>query len=362
MSPIEVLYAERYGCLQNVSVHLTPLHAFIGPNDSGKSTILRAVRTAVQLAIGGFASGPAPSWVPFDPAISRDDTPYLSLALTRRPSDPGRYRYHVRKLKEGDFELGEIITGTREIKAGRTMYDLKGLVQTRQDPGAVAIREQLEGEARLLRLDPDALRQSSGLIVEGQELDYLDDRGLGLPGVYDAIQNRGDGSFDRIAEDVRRLFPTIKNLRLRNVSANEKVLETKLNDGTLVPASLMSEGLLFYLAFAAIPHLVGTSVLLVEEPENGLHPARIRDVVRVLREISKRTQVLIATHSPLVINELEPEEVTVTTRHPEEGTRATPLKETPSFEERAKVYALGELWLAYANGDDEAPLLGENTG
>ena len=106
-----------------------------------------------------------------------------------------------------------------------------------------------------------------------------------------------------------------------------------------------------------MPHLEPTALLLIEEPENGLHPARIAEVMRVLRAISERTQVILATHSPLVINELLPDEVTIVTRDKDRGTKATRMKDTPGFEDRAKVYALGELWLSYANGEDEAPLL-----
>jgi hypothetical protein len=40
----------------------------------------------------------------------------------------------------------------------------------------------------------------------------------------------------------------------------------------------------------------------------------------------------------------------------EAGTHLSPIKETPHFEERSKVYALGELWLSYADGKSEAPL------
>ena len=50
---IRRLDAKNYGCLRDVNIaSLTPLHAFIGPNDSGKSTILRAVRV-----LSAFASG-----------------------------------------------------------------------------------------------------------------------------------------------------------------------------------------------------------------------------------------------------------------------------------------------------------------
>ena len=65
------------------------------------------------------------------------------------------------------------------------------------------------------------------------------------------------------------------------------------------------------------------------------------------------TQVVMATHSPLVINEMEPHEVSLVTRTPEEGTNVTLMKDTPNFEKRSKVYALGELWLAYADGNTD---------
>jgi hypothetical protein len=100
-------------------------------------------------------------------------------------------------------------------------------------------------------------------------------------------------------------------------------------------------------------------LLLVEEPENGLHPARIGEVVQIFRELSKTTQVLIATHNPLVVNELRPEEVSVVTRTPHEGTKVTPISNTPNFKERSEIYALGELWVSYADGKTEAPLFTE---
>jgi predicted ATP-dependent endonuclease of OLD family len=79
--------------------------------------------------------------------------------------------------------------------------------------------------------------------------------------------------------------------------------------------------------------------------------------MNILKEISKTTQVLIATHSPLVVNELEPDQVTIVTRDKERGTQTRLLKDTNDFESRSKVYMPGELWLSYANGVDEAGLL-----
>ena len=128
---------------------------------------------------------------------------------------------------------------------------------------------------------------------------------------------------------MRELFPSIQSIGLDNISSSTKAIQIQLQSGEWVPAQFMSEGLLYYLAFAAIPYLDPAAVILVEEPENGLHPARIAEVMRVLREVSKTTQVLLATHSPLVINEMKPEEVSVVTRPPEKGTQVTRIDKTP---------------------------------
>ena len=111
------------------------------------------------------------------------------------------------------------------------------------------------------------------------------------------------------------------------------------------------------LAFAILPYVHPTAILLVEEPENGLHPSRIAEVVKVLREVSSRMQVILATHSPLVINELQPEEVTILTRDAKAGTQAKRMDRTTHFQPRQQVYALGELWLSFADGVDEAALV-----
>lgn len=49
------------------------------------------------------------------------------------------------------------------------------------------------------------------------------------------------------------------------------------------------------------------------------------------------------------------------TRTPERGTIATPLPRTKNFEQRSKVYALGELWLNYADGELESELVADST-
>ncbi|MFT3839384.1 MAG: ATP-binding protein [Myxococcaceae bacterium] len=187
---------------------------------------------------------------------------------------------------------------------------------------------------------------------------FLDQHGSGLPGVYEALITRSYSEFQQISAEISQLFPTVKQLQLKTPTSGTKALGVLLRDGTWVRAQEMSEGLLYFLAFAVLRYVSRPALVLIEEPETGLHPARIREVASVLRAVSKQTQVIVATHSPLFINELQADEVSLITRDASTGTHARLLKDTENFEERSKIYALGELWLSYADGTSEGGLVG----
>lgn len=194
-------------------------------------------------------------------------------------------------------------------------------------------------------------------------MEFADENGNGLASVYQAINSRTARAFIAIEESLQRLFPSVASLQVQPVNPTNHSLFVTLRDGSVLAPEQMSEGMLYYLAFAALQHLSPVAVLCVEEPENGLHPARIKEVVGMLRRISEGgTQVILATHSPLVLNELDPTEVTVVTRPKGGATQVTPMIETANFQQRSRVYALGELWVSYADGEVEAPLMHAEQG
>lgn len=79
------------------------------------------------------------------------------------------------------------------------------------------------------------------------------ERGKGLAAIYDAIMVRDLPTFINLNEKLSELFPSVKGISLINPTSSTKAMGVKLVDGTFVPTELMSEGLLYYLAFAAIP-------------------------------------------------------------------------------------------------------------
>lgn len=321
---VETVRIQNFGCVRDATLELTRLHALIGPNDSGKSTVLAALQTACGLTQTGS--------VAVVPLGSLDSQVSMS--------------WHVAGVRRAV-----------ELRAQGGKWDIQ--LSRSQDEGVPFELRPAQG-AMMVRWDPDSIRRASELVPEGRPL-KVDERGDGIAAVYDAVLSRDRVAFDEIEARVRRLFPTIKSIWLPTSAGSKKSLGVILNDGTRVHANAMSEGLLYWLAFAILPQISRTAFVLVEEPENGLHPSRITEVMSVLRDISTSRQVIIATHSPLVINELQPEEVTILTRTAEQGTRATRIDRTTHFQQREKVYALGELWLSFADGSSEAALVPPQT-
>lgn len=318
---IERIRVRNFRCIQSVGFPLTPLHALIGPNDSGKSTLLEALRA---ISAGG----------------SEEKSELTAYSGERGLSRVGPNLFpHV-----SDVDPSKAASSIAFQLPGSAKKPLVSLLSP----------------VRFLRLDPDGMRQPTNLIPHGQSLEF-GPRGEGLAAVYDALLSRRLPVFLEISKRFTELFPTARAIQLTNPSQTTKALGVELTDGRGITADRLSEGMLYWLAFAALPYLQPTPLILIEEPENGLHPSRIGDVMRVLREVSKTSQIILATHHPLVINELQSDEVTLITRTPEHGTIATPLSITKNFEQRAKVYALGELWLNYADGEFESDLVAEST-
>jgi predicted ATPase len=83
-------------------------------------------------------------------------------------------------------------------------------------------------------------------------------------------------------------------------------------------------------------------LILLDEPELGLHPAAIQVLASLLRAASQRSQILLATQSVTLINQFDPEDVVVADRQ-DGGTTFTRLS-SETFSNWLDEYSIGELW------------------
>jgi predicted ATPase len=110
-------------------------------------------------------------------------------------------------------------------------------------------------------------------------------------------------------------------------------------------ASSFSDGTLRFIALATLflqPVELRPSVILVDEPELGLHPYAIELLASLIKQASKETQVIAATQSSLLLDQFDPEDVLVANRV-DGATKIERLKAEP-LAEWLKEYSLGQLW------------------
>lgn len=372
---ITSLRISHFKAAASVTVPLGPITVLIGPNDSGKSTILQALmalsravekaRLAPEQLLGcSLAIAPTNQDLSTDIEISAQGATSFGPAR-HRPFRydvviSARHQTIVREYIELDNQIlaqtgpgmGSTLTSKvfEGIGGGRYPHTLlSGIINSPilaelKAPGFEVVANELG--ATLLRLESRAIARPSRL---GEPL--LDD-GSGLVGIVDELLTSGIGEdkIARVNEVIRTLSPHVKGVAAKLHPSGGKELHFALRSGVVVPASQMSDGIVIASALVLIAIGVGAQRLLIEEPENGLHPRQLRVVADTLRSIATEhgTQVILTTHSPLLLNHFGAEETLLVTRT-ENGVSVRPMSETQGFEELATEMSLGELW--YNVGD-----------
>jgi hypothetical protein len=200
----------------------------------------------------------------------------------------------------------------------------------------------------------------------------MEPTGFGLALLLDDILGYDRNLFISLEQRFQTIFPDVKSIKLISEEAYSSpvddprqipILQKSAGKGIWfefksigdpIPARQVSDGLLRILAYIAILHLPHPPrVLLIEEPENGIHPIRLKEVLAILRELIKkqaRTQVILTTHSPYAVDLFEPEEVTLCKKEDDGSVSVRRLSESQAVRDQQGVFTLGEIWTS--EGDE----------
>ena len=176
--------------------------------------------------------------------------------------------------------------------------------------------------------------------------DFLEEdaRNLGMV-LNDLEQHPGAGPWTMIMDKLKRLYDGIKRITIKVQAGTVQVYLHEKGVGA-VPATRLSDGTIRFLCLLTILcHPSPPPLICIEEPELGLHPDALPIIAETLVEASQRTQVVVTTHSDILVSHLTevPESVIVCERD-DAGTHLRRLEREP-LEEWLRKYTLGELWL-----------------
>ena len=160
------------------------------------------------------------------------------------------------------------------------------------------------------------------------------------------MQEKEPDHFQNIQDIVRQIAPFFGSFKLEPSKLNESKIRlewTETGSDTYFNASSLSDGTLRFICLATLlmqPQL--PAVVLLDEPELGLHPAAIAILADLLSSAAERTQVIVSTQSVTLINHFEPQSVWAVDRIDNQSVFRHLGQD--DMRDWLDDYALGELW------------------
>jgi predicted ATPase len=368
---LKKLEVKNFLALRDVSIDLEPFTVIVGPNASGKSTILevlhrlcalRSEQRRVLVEGGDFPEKlDSRGWINPSEVLSKNtkpDFPFIqwqiyseseNIQINLQSEIPNLLNHWVMYLKISSIDK---VHDFGYLNASTNPFSVVGLTDVVRKivPYSINLRPNMQKMA---------LASYSPLINPVLESD-----GSGLATACVNIQQEQPEAFERIQQSLRAVIPTIKRFRFHRTKATiqnyvngepksdwtgiAEELIFDFVDADAISAKYVSEGTLLALCvLTAAARFEGEALVLIDDLERGLHPKAVHDLVKTLRELQKvnpKLQIVATSHSPYVLDELEPHEVRVVTRDADKGTIVGRLTDHPNFEKWKDAMLPGEFW------------------
>ncbi len=394
---IEQLHVENFRALRSVTLDdLTPITVLLGPNGSGKSTVFDVFNFLSEC----FQFGLRHAWDRRGRAKeikTRGQTGPVVIELKYREDENSPLMtYHL----SVDEEMGKLVVAEESLawrrgkKHGYPFKFLKyergqGFAISGDEPDEQATRKKFDLPLR----SPDLLAVNTlGQLAEHPRVaalrefiadwyvSYLsieDTRNQPEAGPQERLSKTGDNLSNVIqylGEQHPAILDKIFGILQCRIPRLESVRATPMPDGRLllqikdapferpILSRFASDGTLKMLAYLVVLHSPDLPQFIgIEEPENFLHHRLLPELAEECQATAERSQLLITTHSPFLLNAFRPEEVRLLYRDELGATQAlnaARIQGIKAFmDEGAK---LGQLWTeGYFNvGDPFSPAIG----
>lgn len=248
---------------------------------------------------------------------SEPEAPATILIAPGKKRTPRGWRKVVNKVPESgnDYFRSEITGWNVMFRVGSRKAALAGLPQdVARFPVAMWMRDLLTQGIHILALNSVAMRSPSS----PSEPHTFRVDGSNLPLVVQDLKQQHQRVFEAWVEHIRTVLPDVETISVveRPEDRHLYLAVQYAGGGDPVPSWLLSDGTLRLLALTLLAYLPEhEGIYLIEEPENGIHPRAVEAVFQSLSSVYDG-QVLIATHSPLIVGLASREQILCFARNP----------------------------------------------
>ena len=178
----------------------------------------------------------------------------------------------------------------------------------------------------------------------GQPVLRLEEDGHNLAQMLAHYRDNHKSVFEELTDLVKRFYEPVKSVEVRIVSTHLQIAIEE-HGGFSVPAYRLSDGMLRWLAMLSILlNPTPPAVTCIDEPELGLHPDIIPTLAELLREASARTQLIVTTHSPSLVDAFSEDPGAICVSEKIKGSTVIRRLSQEDLAAWLKEYSLGDLW------------------
>jgi len=168
----------------------------------------------------------------------------------------------------------------------------------------------------------------------------------------DYLLRRERNRFFSIVDAMKEHIPGLEEVDIATPSPERRQIDLVIEGGMKIPAARASAGVRLIIVFIALAyHPSPPKLILIEEPEIGVHPKRLERIMGLFREITEGkhgehpAQVILSTHSPYLLDlvDLETDQVLVFSRQ-EGGSRTVEAADKERLKDFLDEFMLGEVW------------------
>lgn len=355
LKSLEISGYKSISSTEPLTLELGDATILLGANGAGKSNIISFFRM-----LGFMMSGAFQRFV----ALSGTNQVFLHFGTKKTSSINGKLKMSYGEDEDNySFTLtpaagGRLIISDEKItwtKIGNTKPFEKIITGNFLESGLPQINDSTAKTIKRLLSQCKAyqfhdsstngpLRQAS-LVGAAQ---YLQAEGNNLASFLFFLKGNYPNEYNRIVSYIRTVMPQFGDFYLEPVNNYVSLSWTdSLDNDYVFTADQFSDGTVRFIALATLllqPENTMPSVIIIDEPELGLHPFAIDQLIEMIKDASLHSQVIIATQSPLLIDGFSADCITVLEQNNiHHNTTAKHLDEK-NLKVWLNDYTLGELW------------------
>lgn len=342
---------ENFKCFKSAEVELDPFTALVGENDTGKSAFLQAIKLASIVGVRGEIklSDTGQYGLPLSEPVFWKGRTDADLAIGVVGEKPERAWVECTREKDVLFKVKTLLSLADQTDRTPTSPKLTAVEDGGIEAGRGIIKTAV-GKAEYYAFRAEDLRKPSSITDSGvfgslQEGTSMSPSGVGFPTFLEDLLRSDRKAFAEMEAEFNKRFPDY-HIELPKEKRNNTIV-FRTSDGQKLPSENVSDGAMLFLAFLAVTHQPDPPrVLMIEEPENGVHHARLRDIVEALKNLVElgKVQVLITTHSPYLLDLVDPKNVRVFHKERDGDVHVKKLSEYPHVEQMKEHFMTGEIW------------------